>query len=92
MRALRQEQERMREVYEDRAANPSEAKKANELEKELQRTKEYYHKRIRELEDKYKFKVSIGAVDDKKPKTKATPPKETPQDKSLKSSEKARFE
>ena len=27
----------------------------NELEDELQKTKTYYHKRIRELEDKYKF-------------------------------------
>ena len=56
IRALRQEQERMKQVYEDRSANPAEATKVNELEKELQRTKDYYHKRIRELEDKYKFK------------------------------------
>jgi hypothetical protein len=56
IRALRQEQERMKQVYEDRSANPAEAAKVNELEKELQRTKDYYHKRIRELEDKYKFK------------------------------------
>lgn len=71
LRALRQEQERMRQVYEDRAANPAEAAKVNDLEKELQRTKDYYHKRIRELEDKYKFRVNIGvqeAVD--KPKSK----------------------
>ena len=45
----------MRAVYESRAANPHEAKKVNELEDELQKTKTYYHKRIRELEDKYKF-------------------------------------
>ena len=45
----------MRQVYENRAANPHEAKKVNELEDELQKTKTYYHKRIRELEDKYKF-------------------------------------
>jgi small-conductance mechanosensitive channel len=55
LRSLRQEQERMRAVYENRAANPHEAKKVNELEDELQKTKTYYHKRIRELEDKYKF-------------------------------------
>ena len=61
IRALRQEQERMRQVYEERAANPHEAKRINELESELQRTKAYYHKRIREIEDKYKFKVNIGA-------------------------------
>lgn len=86
LRALRQEQERMRQVYEDRAANPAEAAKVNDLEKELQRTKDYYHKRIRELEDKYKFRVNIGvqeAVDkpkgkkedakDKKPSPKDAP-------------------
>lgn len=52
----------MRQQYEQRAANPHEAMKANELEAELQRTKAYYHKRIRELEDKYKFKADIGTV------------------------------
>ena len=40
----------------------------NELEDELQKTKTYYHKRIRELEDKYKF----NAGPDKKNGTKAT--------------------
>jgi hypothetical protein len=55
IRSLRQEQERMRQVYEQRAANPGEAKKVNELEEELQKTKAYYHKRIRELEEKYRY-------------------------------------
>lgn len=32
VRALRQEQERMRLIYEQRAANPIEAKRVNELE------------------------------------------------------------
>jgi hypothetical protein len=32
IRALRQEQERMRQVYENRAQNPAEAKRVNELE------------------------------------------------------------
>jgi len=45
----------MRQVYEQRAANPHEAKKVNELEEELQKTKAYYHKRIRELEEKYRY-------------------------------------
>ena len=45
----------MRQVYENRAANPGEAKKVNELEDEIKKTKTYYHKRIKELEDKYKF-------------------------------------
>ena len=66
LRSLRQEQERMRQIYENRAANPHEAKKVNELEDELQKTKTYYHKRIRELEDKYKFNAGL----DKKKETK----------------------
>lgn len=45
----------MKTTYENRSANPGEAKKANELEDELRKTKTYYQKRIRELEDKYKF-------------------------------------
>jgi hypothetical protein len=36
----------------------------HELEQEVSRTKTYYQKRIRELEDKYKFKVNIGKADD----------------------------
>lgn len=50
----------MRLIYEQRSANPAEAKKVTELEQEVLRTKQYYQKRIRELEDKYKFKVSLG--------------------------------
>lgn len=42
IRTLRQEQERMRQIYEQRSANPSEAKKVNELEDELKKTKAYY--------------------------------------------------
>jgi len=34
------------------------------LEQEIQRTKTYYQKRIRELEDKYKFKVNIGKAEE----------------------------
>ncbi len=64
IRALRQEQERMRQVYENRAQNPAEAKRVNELEQEVLRTKTYYQKRIRELEDKYKFKVNMGKVEE----------------------------
>ena len=45
----------MRQVYEQRAANPHEAKKVNELEDELQKTKAYYHNRIKELEEKYRY-------------------------------------
>lgn len=42
LRALRQEQERMRLIYEQRSANPAEAKKVTELEQEVTRTKQYY--------------------------------------------------
>ena len=45
----------MRQVYEERAANPGEARKVNELEEELKKTKQYYIKRIRELEERYKY-------------------------------------
>lgn len=55
IRTLRQEQERMRQIYEQRSANPTEAKKVNELEDELKKTKVYYQKRIKELEDKYRY-------------------------------------
>jgi len=54
----------MRQTYEERSQNPTEARKVHELEQEVARTKTYYQKRIRELEDKYKFKVSIGKADD----------------------------
>lgn len=60
---MRQEQERMRNIYEERAKNPADAKKVNELENDLQKTKEYYIKRIRELEDKYKFNSNIGKTE-----------------------------
>lgn len=64
IRTLRQEQERMKQIYENRAGNPAEARKVNELEQEVQRVKTYYQKRIRELEDKYKFKVNMGKVEE----------------------------
>ena len=65
----------MRQVYENRAANPHEAKKVNELEDELQKTKTYYHKRIRELEDKYKFNAGN---DKKKPVYEVAKDKSSP--------------
>ena len=42
-------------MYEQRSANPHEAKKVNELEDELKRTKTYYITRIKELEEKYRY-------------------------------------
>ena len=67
----------MRLQYEERMANPAEQRKVHELEQEVQKTKTYYQKRIRELEDKYKFRVNIGATEDglsdlaKEPSTKS---------------------
>lgn len=45
----------MRQVYEQRSANPTEAKKVNELEDELKKAKAYHHKRVKELEEKYRY-------------------------------------
>ena len=65
---------RMRQIYEERAAYPAEAAKVNALETELQKTKNYYIKRIRELEDKYKFGGNAGSQDAPE-KAKPVPPK-----------------
>lgn len=54
----------MRQIYEERAANPLEAKRVNELEQEIAKTKTYYQKRIRELENKYKFNVNLGKIEE----------------------------
>jgi hypothetical protein len=51
---MRQEQERMRLLYEERTANPKEAKQVHELEQEISRLKSYYVKRVKEVEDKYR--------------------------------------
>lgn len=48
----------MKQLYEKRQGQTPEAKKVKELEDELQKTKDYYNKRIREIEDKYKFKIN----------------------------------
>ena len=44
-------------MYESRQGKTPEAKRVQELEEELQKTKNYYNKRIREIEDKYKFRI-----------------------------------
>jgi hypothetical protein len=72
LRGLRQENERMKQTYKERAGDPDLAAKYSELEKELQRTKDYYSKRQRELEGKSKIKKNIGAVTDSD-KSKTTP-------------------
>lgn len=55
IRTLRQETERVREQYEAKQGKGPDAKRVTELEQELENTKQYYQKRIREIEDKYKF-------------------------------------
>lgn len=61
LRAMRQEQERMKAIYEERAANSGNMKMVKDLEDELEKTKSYYNKRIREIEDKYKYGKVGGA-------------------------------
>lgn len=52
---MRQEQERMKSMYDQRAGQSEDAKQVRVLEEELKKTKNYYNKRIREIEDKYKY-------------------------------------
>ena len=52
---MRQEQERMRQLYEERSGNSGDSKRIKELESELEKTKSYYNKRIREIEEKHKY-------------------------------------
>jgi hypothetical protein len=42
-------------MYEERSKDPNAQKMITQLEQELQKTKSYYNKRIREIEDKYKY-------------------------------------
>ena len=49
---MRQEQERMRANYERRKSQTADARKNEELEAELERTKAYYNKRIKDIEAK----------------------------------------
>jgi len=51
LRAMRQEQERMKQIYDQRAGQSEDAKQVAVLEEELKKTKTYYNKRIREIED-----------------------------------------
>ncbi len=67
LRTLRQESERIKDVYEGKKTQGPEAKKIAELEKEIETTKAYYNKRIKEIEDKYKYRVP--EKDSKKPPT-----------------------
>jgi len=47
----------VKDVYEGKKTQGPEAKKIAELEKEIETTKTYYNKRIKEIEDKYKYRV-----------------------------------
>lgn len=55
LRAMRQEQERIKAQYEGKSGLTQDAKRVRDLEDELQKTKTYYNKRIREIEEKYKY-------------------------------------
>lgn len=57
MRTLRQESERIKEMYESKKVQSPDSLKVIELEKELETTKIYFNKRIREIEDKTKYRV-----------------------------------
>ena len=65
----------MRSQYEQRAGQTPEAKRVQELEKELEQTKKHYVKRIREIEDKYKYGKGAGRANSKS--ALAEPPKST---------------
>ena len=60
LRALRQEMERQRQKYEQRSSNPAEAKRVNELEDELIKQKQYFTKRIKDIEEKYRYGGTSG--------------------------------
>jgi hypothetical protein len=56
----------VREQYEAKQGGKGpDAKRLTELEGELEQTKLYYQKRIRELEDKYKYGGATSAKDKK---------------------------
>ena len=57
MRTLRQESERIKEMYESKKVQSPDFLKVIELEKELETTKIYFNKRIREIEEKTKYRV-----------------------------------
>ena len=76
LRTMRQEMERIKAQYDQRAGQSAESKLVKQLEKDLEDTKNYYNKRIREIEDKYKYgKQSKVSGRDKE--TVSEPPKST---------------
>jgi hypothetical protein len=60
--------ERVKQNYDNKASKTPEAKRVKQLEEELQKTKDYYNKRIREIEDKYKY--GMGSAKNKNNVTK----------------------
>ena len=59
LRAMRQEQERIKSHYEHQSG---ETQRVKQLEDEISKIKNYYNKRIREIEDKYKYGGKTSAV------------------------------
>ena len=66
---MRQEQERIKQIYEERAGNSGDSRLIKDLEDELQKTKSYYNKRIREIEDKYKYGMGKSKPNSDLPKS-----------------------
>ena len=60
---MRQEQERIKANYEARAGNSGDSKLVKSLEDDLAKTKNYYNKRIREIEEKHKYGMGPKAKD-----------------------------
>jgi predicted nucleic acid-binding Zn-ribbon protein len=65
LRAIQQQQEQFREDYQKKAGS---SRQVSDLQDEIGKMKAYYTKRIREIEDKYKFgkKRPEKDVDDRK--------------------------
>ena len=56
-------------MYEERSGNSGDSKMIKNLEDELKKTKEYYNKRIREIEDKYKYGMGKSKANADLPKS-----------------------
>ena len=82
LRTMRQEIERVKEQYENKKGfNNADSKRIAELEAEIDQTKQYYNKRIREIEEKNKYRnpTPSTTITDKKLTTKTAPLSKQPQ-------------
>lgn len=71
---MRQEIERVKEQYENKKGfNHADTKRIAELEAEIDQTKQYYNKRIREIEEKNKYRNPTPSTTDKKLTSKTAP-------------------